>query len=283
MFVVGTVGHVDHGKSTLVQALTGMDPDRLPVEKQRGMTTDLGFAWLTLPSGRDVSIVDVPGHERYIKNMLAGSGSVDLALIVIAADDGPMMQTREHVAILELLEVPASICVITKTDIVEADYLELVEAEIEETLARTPYSMAPLVRVSAKTGEGLPELLRVIDETLANSAPKQDVGIPRLPIDRVFTVRGFGTVVTGTLIGGTLEAGQEVELQPGGLKGRIRGLQRHATEVSRAEPGTRLAVNLIGDAGERAARGMVLARPGAVHVATRGHYEVDPTDAHVGR
>ncbi len=268
MFVVGTVGHVDHGKSTLVQALTGMDPDRLPVEKQRGMTTDLGFAWLTLPSGRDVSVVDVPGHERYIKNMLAGSGSVDLALIVIAADDGPMMQTREHVAIIELLEVPTAICVITKTDIVEADYLELVDAEIEETLARTTYASAPRVRVSAKTGDGLAELLRVIDETLANASAKQDTGVPRLPIDRVFTVRGFGTVVTGTLVGGRLEAGQEIELQPGGLRGRIRGLQRHATEVSSAEPGTRLAVNLTGEAGEAAQRGMVLARPGSVQVAS---------------
>jgi selenocysteine-specific elongation factor len=264
MYVIGTAGHVDHGKSTLVKALTGIDPDRLREEKERGLTIDLGFAWLTLPSGREVSIVDVPGHERFIKNMLAGAGGVDLALLIVAADEGPMPQTREHLAILDLLDVPAGIVVITKTDTVEPDYVDLVEAELEETLAGTRLAGAPCVRTSAATGAGLPELCAAIDSVLERTPTKRDLGRPRLPIDRAFTVQGFGVVVTGTLVDGALEVGQEVDLQPGRLKARVRGLQRHKTKVGRLEPGTRAAVNLSGIRAEDVERGMVLARPGTL-------------------
>ncbi len=266
VFVIGTAGHVDHGKSTLVRALTGIDPDRLREEKERGLTIDLGFAWLTLPSGREVSIVDVPGHERFIKNMLAGAGGVDLALLVVAADEGPMPQTREHLAILDLLDVPAGLVVITKSDLVEADYLDLVEAELEDVVRGTRLGGAPIVRVSAATGDGLPQLLATIDSALERTPAKRDLGRPRLPIDRAFSIQGFGVVVTGTLLDGSLQVGQEVELQPGRIKARIRGLQRHKTKVNRLEPGTRAAVNLSGVHTDEIQRGMVLALPGGVQV-----------------
>ena len=264
MYVVGTAGHVDHGKSTLVRALTGIDPDRLREEKERGLTIDLGFAWLTLPSGREVSIVDVPGHERFIKNMLAGAGGVDLALLVVAADEGPMPQTREHLAILDLLDVPAGVVVITKCDLVEPDYLDLVEADLEDALAHSRLARARRVRVSAATGAGLPDLLAAIEAALEATPAKRDLGRPRLPIDRAFSVQGFGVVVTGTLVDGAFEVGDEVELQPGRLKARIRGLQRHKTKVGRLEPGTRAAINLSGIRTEEVERGMVLARPGGL-------------------
>jgi selenocysteine-specific elongation factor len=262
MYVIGTAGHVDHGKSALVRALTGIDPDRLREEKERGLTIDLGFAWLTLPSGREVSVVDVPGHERFIKNMLAGAGGVDLALPVVAADEGPMPQTREHLSILDLLDVPGGIVVITKCDLVEAGYVDLVEAEVEDVLRGTRLEGAPVVRTSAVTGEGLPDLLQAIDDALERTPPKRDLGRPRLPIDRAFTIQGFGLVVTGTLVEGALQVGQEVELQPGRLKARVRGLQRHKAKVSRLEPGTRAAVNLSGLHAEDVRRGMVVALPG---------------------
>lgn len=264
MYVLGTAGHVDHGKSALVRALTGIDPDRLREEKERGLTIDLGFAWLELPSGREVSIVDVPGHERFIKNMLAGAGGVDLALLVVAADEGVMPQTHEHLAILDLLDVPAGLVALTKCDLVEADYAELVEAEVGEALAGSRLEGAAIVRTSAATGEGLPELRAAIDTALTDTPAKRDLGRPRLPIDRAFTIQGFGAVVTGTLLDGSLEVGQEVQLQPGGLKGRIRGLQRHRTKVQRLEPGTRAAVNLSGIKAEDVERGMVLALPGTL-------------------
>jgi selenocysteine-specific elongation factor len=264
MYVIGTAGHVDHGKSTLVRALTGIDPDRLREEKERGLTIELGFAWLTLPSGREVSIVDVPGHERFIKNMLAGAGGVDLALLVVAADEGPMPQTREHLAILDLLDVPAGMVVITKCDLVEEGYAELVEAELEETLRGTRLAGARMVRTSASSGGGLDALRAAIDDALERTPSKRDLGRPRLPIDRAFTIQGFGTVVTGTLLDGALEIGTEVELQPGRLKARVRGLQRHKTRVSRLEPGTRAAVNLSGVHADEVSRGMVLAKPGSL-------------------
>lgn len=264
MYVIGTAGHVDHGKSTLVRALTGIDPDRLREEKERGLTIELGFAWLTLPSGREVSIVDVPGHERFIKNMLAGAGGVDLALLVVAADEGPMPQTREHLAILDLLDVPAGMVVITKCDLVEEGYAELVEAEIEETLRGTRLAGARMIRTSASSGEGLDALKLAIDEALELTPSKRDLGRPRLPIDRAFTIQGFGTVVTGTLLDGALEVGSEVELHPGRLRARVRGLQRHKTKVSRLEPGTRAAVNLSGLHADDVSRGMVVSRPGTL-------------------
>ncbi|MSQ33650.1 MAG: selenocysteine-specific translation elongation factor [Dehalococcoidia bacterium] len=262
MFVIGTAGHVDHGKSTLVKALTGVDPDRLQEEQERGMTIDLGFSWLTLPSGRDVSIVDVPGHERFIKNMLAGAGGIDLAWLVIAADEGVMPQTREHLAILDLLQVKSGVLVVSKRELVDADWLALVQEDVRAAVIGTALEAAPQVAVSSVTREGLPELLAVTDRLLEECPGRQDLGRPRLPIDRVFTIAGFGTVVTGTLSGGHLEIGQEVEVAPGGLRARIRGLQTHRQKVERAEPGARTAVNLTGLAKGDLARGMVLTLPG---------------------
>ena len=259
MYVVGTAGHVDHGKSALVRALTNIDPDRLREEKERGLTIDLGFAWLALPSGRDISIIDVPGHERFIKNMLAGAGGVDLALLVVAADEGPMPQTREHLAILDLLDVPAGLVAITKCDLAEEEYVDLVEEEVAEALIGSRLEGAPIVRTSATTGHGLDDLVAILDVALDATPAKRDLGRPRLPIDRAFTIRGFGAVVTGTLLDGSLEVGQEIEVQPGGLRGRIRGLQRHGEKVERLAPGTRAAVNVSGIRTEQLSRGMVLA------------------------
>jgi selenocysteine-specific elongation factor len=261
MFVLGTAGHVDHGKSRLVQALTGIDPDRLAEEKERGMTIDLGFAWLKLPSGREVSVVDVPGHERFIKNMLAGVGGIDLALLIIAADEGIMPQTREHLAILDLLRLERGVVVVTKKDLVDQELLELVTMEIKETLLGTTLAEAPLVAVSAVTGDGLPELVRMIDTLLDSTPPKRDIGRPRLPIDRVFTIVGFGTVVTGTLVDGKLSVGQEVEIVPPRLRARIRGLQTHKKKLETVPPGSRVAANLSGLSTDELVRGNVLATP----------------------
>jgi selenocysteine-specific elongation factor len=261
MYVVGTAGHIDHGKSLLVEALTGIDPDRLREEKARGMTIDLGFAWLTLPSGRTVSIIDVPGHERFIKNMLAGAGGVDLALLVVAADDGVMPQTREHLAILDLLGVSRGIVALTKRDLVDDAWLALIEADIVETLRGTTLEGSAVVACSARTRDGLDELQRALDSAIDGLPPKRNIGRPRLPIDRVFTIDGFGTVVTGTLIDGAFALGDEVEATPGGLRGRIRGLQTHRDKVERALPGTRTAVNIAGVRREDLRRGLVLAHP----------------------
>lgn len=262
MFVLGTAGHIDHGKSVLVHALTGIDPDRLREEKERGMTIDLGFAWLKLPSGRDVGIIDVPGHERFVKNMLAGVGGIDLALLIVAASEGVMPQTREHLAILDLLSVNQGIVVITKKDLVDEELLLLVRMEIEELIGTTSLAGSPMVAVSALTGEGLPELVSTIDEQLGNVTPRRDLGRPRLPIDRVFTMAGSGTVVTGTLIDGSLSVGQEVEIVPAGLKSRLRGLQTHKARLEVVEPGSRVAANLVGVATDQLKRGDVLTRPG---------------------
>ncbi len=265
MRVIGTAGHVDHGKSTLVQALTGINPDRLREEQEREMTIDLGFAWLTLPSGEPVGIVDVPGHKDFIENMLAGIGGIDAALFVIAADEGVMPQTREHLAILDLLEINGGVVALAKLDLVAEDgWLDLVMTDVSETLDGTCLRGAPIVPVSARTGEGLNELLAALDEVLAASQPRRDRGRPRLPVDRVFTISGFGTVVTGTLIDGPLSVGQEVEIQPQGLKARIRGLQTHKQKIERAVPGSRVAVNLSGVRKEDLKRGDVLSTPGAV-------------------
>ncbi len=225
------------------------------------MTIDLGFAWLKLPSGREVSIVDVPGHERFIKNMLAGVGGIDLALLIIAADEGIMPQTREHLAILDLLRLERGIVVVTKKDLVDQELLELVTMEIKETLSGTTLAEAPLVAVSAVTGDGLPELVRMIDTLLDSTPPKRDIGRPRLPIDRVFTIVGFGTVVTGTLVDGKLSVGQEVEIIPPRLRARIRGLQTHKKKLETVPPGSRVAANLSGLSTDELVRGNVLATP----------------------
>ncbi len=246
MFVLGTAGHIDHGKSLLIKALTGIDPDRLQQEKERGMTIELGFAWLKLPSGREVGIVDVPGHERFVKNMLAGVGGIDLALLIVAANEGVMPQTREHLAILDLLEVSRGIAVITKKDLVDDELLTLVRMEVEEVLNSTSLFGASIMAVSALNGEGLPELTQKIDELLDTTQPKSDLGHPRLSVDRVFTMSGSGTVVTGTLIDGCLSVGQEVEIVPSGLKSRLRALQTHKSKIDKATPGSRVAANLVG-------------------------------------
>lgn len=262
MFVIGTAGHVDHGKSTLIKALTGIDPDRLREEKDRGMTIDLGFAWLELPSGREVSIVDVPGHERFIKNMLAGVGGIDLALLVVAADEAVMPQTKEHLAILDLLQIKRGVVALTKKDLVDTDWQELVSAEVEEILLGTSLEGSPIIPVSAYTQDGLPELVRCIDSTLAQTPPRKDTGRPRLPIDRSFTIPGFGSVITGTLTDGQLIVGQEIELVLAQKRARIRGLQSHKKTEDHALPGTRTAVNLSGISHEEVHRGDVVTIPG---------------------
>lgn len=262
MYVIGTAGHVDHGKSTLIKALTGMDPDRLQEEKDRGMTIDLGFAWLRLPGGNEISIVDVPGHERFIKNMLAGVGGIDLALLVVAADEGVMPQTSEHLAIIDLLQIQRGMVALTKRDLVDDDWLELVTEDVRERLKGTVLANAPIMPVSATTGQGLAELKAGLAAVLAETPPKRDIGRPRLPVDRIFTIGGFGTVVTGTLVDGRLQVGQEVEILPRGLRSRIRGLQTHKKKAESAVPGSRVAVNLVGLAVSDLARGDVLTLPG---------------------
>ena len=263
MYVVGTAGHVDHGKSTLVKALTGIDPDRLREEKEREMTIDLGFAWLTLPNGESVGIVDVPGHRDFIENMLAGVGGIDAALFVVAADEGVMPQTREHLAILDLLQVRAGIVALTKVDLVDdPEWLDLVTTDVMETLEGTALAGAPIVPVSARTGQGLEDLLSALQEVLEHTEPRSDRGRPRLWIDRVFTISGFGTVVTGTLVDGTLTVGQEVEILPKELRARIRGLQTHKRKIEQAVPGSRVAINLSGVSKSDLSRGDLVTVPG---------------------
>ncbi len=263
MHVIGTAGHVDHGKSTLVKALTGIDPDRLKEEQEREMTIDLGFAWLTLPSGEQVGIVDVPGHQDFIKNMLAGVGGIDAVLFIIAADESVMPQTREHLAILDLLKIPTGVVALTKVDLAESEeWIELVEAEVMDIVEGTVLEGAPIVPVSAVTGQGLDRLRQTLDEVLARIPPRADRGRPRLPVDRVFTVAGFGTVVTGTLSDGNLRVGQEVEILPARLKARIRGLQTHKRKIEVAVPGSRVAVNLTSVSTEDVRRGNVVTIPG---------------------
>ncbi len=262
MSCIGTAGHIDHGKSTLVKVLTGIDPDRLAEEKERGMTIDLGFAWLTLPGGREVSIVDVPGHEGFIKNMLAGVGGIDAALLVIAADEGIMPQTREHLAILDLLRVPRGVVVLTKADLVDEDWIEMVREEVAETLLPTTLAGSAILPLSAYTGQGLPELVTELERLLDEAQERQNIARPRLPIDRVFTMTGFGTVVTGTLLDGTFKTGQEVEALPQGIKTRIRALQTHRHAVEAAHPGSRVAINLANVPRSDLQRGDVIALPG---------------------
>ncbi|MFZ5916818.1 MAG: selenocysteine-specific translation elongation factor [Chloroflexota bacterium] len=263
MHVIGTAGHVDHGKSTLIEALTGINPDRLKEEQEREMTIDLGFAWVELAGGEWVGIVDVPGHKDFIKNMLAGVGGIDAALFVVAADEGVMPQTREHLAILDLLQVPGGVVALTKIDLAEDDeWLDLVTADLMETLEGTCLQDAPIVRVSARQGIGLDALKRTLAAHLKTIPERPDRGKPRLSIDRVFTISGFGTVVTGTLVDGSLQVGQEVEIQPSGLKSRIRGLQTHRQKLDLARPGSRVAVNLTGLRTDQLVRGQVVVTPG---------------------
>ena len=266
--VIGTAGHIDHGKSALVTALTGIDPDRLEEEKRRGMTIDLGFAHLDLPGGRRVGVVDVPGHERLVKNMLAGAAGLDLVLLVVAADEGVMPQTREHLDILRFLHVRRGLLVLNKMDLVtDPDWLALVEDDLRALAAGTFLEGAPVVRVSARTGAGLPDLVAAIGRAL-EEAPARDVAAPaRLPVDRSFTMEGFGTVVTGTLWSGRIRAGDVLELLPGRREIRVRGVQSHGAAVAEAVAGQRVALNLAGVGKHDVRRGDVLAAPGTIEPA----------------
>ena len=266
--ILGTAGTIDHGKSSLIRALTGIDPDRLKEEKLRGITIELGFASLMLPTGQLLGIVDVPGHERFVRHMVAGATGMDLVALVIAADEGVMPQTREHLEICELLNVKHGLVVLTKTDLVEPDWLDLVEEEIKETLVGTFLEGAPLVRFSAVTGDGTEALLAILAELAEQVPPKPASGIFRLPVDRVFTIKGFGTVVTGTAITGRLKVGDAVMVYPPLYKARVRSLQMHGTAQEEVLAGSRAAVNLQGLEKEEMERGMVVATPGSL-VSTR--------------
>ncbi|MGB8656750.1 MAG: selenocysteine-specific translation elongation factor [Candidatus Zixiibacteriota bacterium] len=260
MFVLGTAGHIDHGKSALVLALTGIDPDRLPEEKERGMTIDLGFAWLSLPDGSEVGIVDVPGHERFVKNMVAGVGGIDAVLFVVAADDGWMPQSQEHLQILDLLKIQTGIVVINKIDLVDPDWLKLVEEDVKEKVKGTILEDAPVIKVSATKKIGIDELYEQVVKMISRIKQQKDIGKPRMYIDRVFTMAGRGTVVTGTLRDGSFRAGEEIEILPQKIGARIRELQTHKKSQSLVMPGTRVAMNLAGVEKEKIERGNVVTR-----------------------
>ncbi|MEO6120968.1 MAG: selenocysteine-specific translation elongation factor [Acidimicrobiales bacterium] len=262
MHVVATAGHVDHGKSTLVLTLTGIDPDRFAEEKSRGLTIDLGFAWTTLPSGRELAFVDVPGHVRFLKNMLAGVGAVDACLFVVAATEGWKPQTEEHLRILELLGVTSGVVAVTKVGLVDEEWLELAHLELADHLAGTFLEDAAVVDVDAPTGFGVDALRASLDDLLAVTPTAVDQGRPRLWVDRSFAAKGSGTVVTGTLAGGSLSEGDEVLLLPGGRKARVRALQSHKSALGVAGPGRRLAVNLAGVHHEQVERGHAVVRNG---------------------
>lgn len=263
MQIIGTAGHVDHGKSTLIAALTGVHPDRLKEEQAREMTIELGFGWMTLPDGKSIGIVDVPGHRDFIENMLAGVGGIDAAMFVVAADEGVMPQTREHLAILDILQIQGGVIVLTKIDMADdPDWLDMVELDVRQAVEGTVLQDAPILRVSARNGQGLAELKQALAACLAERPERPDLGRPRLPIDRVFTMPGFGTVVTGTLTDGCLRLGDEIEIQPAGLRGRVRGLQTHKRKEELSTPGSRTAVNITGVDLEQVQRGYVLVTPG---------------------
>ena len=273
--ILGTAGHIDHGKTSLVKALTGIDPDRLEEEKRRGITIDLGFAHMDLPDAHGETLrlgfVDVPGHERFVRNMLAGVGGIDVVLLVIAADESIKPQTREHFDILRLLGVRRGITVLTKCDAVDAETLDVARLEVEEflrgTFLETPAS--PIVAVSARTGQGIAELTREIVQVAARVASRNAAALPRLPVDRVFSMKGFGTVVTGTLLGGTIRPEDELELHPGAQRVRVRGVQVHGDTTTEAVAGQRTALNLAGVNKDQLARGAMLTLPGALSTTTR--------------
>ena len=258
--VMGTAGHVDHGKTALVKAITGIDTDRLKEEKERGITIDLGFASIVLPSGQALSVVDVPGHERFIRNMVSGAAGIDMVVMVIAADEGIMPQSREHLAICSLLGIGKGVVAVTKIDLVDRDWLDLVIDDVRDFLKGTFLASSPIVPVSAVTGAGLSDFIAALDDIAAGIEGHDATGLFRLPVDRVFTMKGFGTVVTGTLIGGMIRTGESVEVMPDGLNSRIRGLQVHNEAVSHAEAGQRTAINLQGAEKSMIVRGDVLAR-----------------------
>jgi len=262
--IIGTAGHVDHGKTTLIRALTGTDTDRLKEEQERGMTIDLGFAALTLPDGTPAGIVDVPGHERFLKNMLAGAAGIDVVLLVIAADESVMPQTIEHLDILRLLDVKSGVVALTKVDMVDPDWLKVVEEDIRSRLEGTFLEKAPVIRVDSVRGKGIPELKRALLSVVSRTEQKNTAAPFRLPVDRVFTRPGFGTVVTGTLVAGTMRVGDSVEILPAQLSSRVRGLQTHGKKQDSVEAGTRVAVNLAGIEVETLERGALLSAPGTL-------------------
>lgn len=263
--IMGTAGHIDHGKTAMIKALTGIDCDRLKEEKERGITIDLGFAYLSLDNNIQLGIVDVPGHERFVKNMLAGAGGIDFVLLVIAADEGIMPQTREHLAICELLKIKDGLVALTKKDLVEQDWLELVEEEMRDFLQDTFLSQCPIIPVSSKNGENLAELRKAIAVIADRVSPRIFEGTFRLPIDRVFTIKGFGTVVTGTAISGKVSLDQMVTLYPKGLTARIRGIQVHGKQVQEAIAGQRTAINLQGVSRDEVERGDVISVSGGLY------------------
>jgi len=267
--VLGTAGHIDHGKSALVQALTGTDPDRLKEEKRRGITIELGFADLDLGDGRVLSVVDVPGHERFVRHMVAGASGIDAVLLVIAADQGVQPQTREHMGICTLLGLTRGVVALSKQDLVDPELREVVALEVGELLSDSFLRDAPIVPVSARTGEGLDDLRQALSNLFSRTSPRPQEGIPRLPVDRSFVLKGFGTVVTGTLAGSSLSEGDEVEVLPGGRRGRIRGLHVHHSRVASAAAGQRTAVNLQGLECAEVPRGSTLAVPGTLHSTQR--------------
>lgn len=268
-FVLGTAGHVDHGKTSLIKALTGVDTDRLKEEKERGITIELGFASLSLPSGHTLGIVDVPGHEKFIRNMVAGAAGIDLVLMVIAADEGVMPQTKEHLQICSLLGITTGLVALTKIDLVEKDWLDLVRSEIADYLQNTFLAGAPIVPVSASQKQGIPELLGEIDKTVRQLREKTDDGIFRLPVDRIFTMKGFGTVVTGTLISDKIRVGEDVQILPENIFTRIRGIQVHNQPTEEAFSGQRTALNLQSIEKSTLERGNVLVRPQTVRPTQR--------------
>lgn len=270
MRVLGTAGHVDHGKSTLVKALTGTDPDRLKEEKKRQMTIELGFAFFEAEDGEQIGIIDVPGHRDFIENMLAGVGGIDAVLLVIAADEGIMPQTREHLAIIDLLQIKKGIIVLTKTDLIsDPEWFELVENDLRNVLVGTVLENASVLRVSAQTGEGIANLKKEIYKVLAGLPAPRDIGRPRLPVDRVFSIQGFGTIATGTLSGGTFHVGDSVEILTSGKISRIRGLQSHNQQENQILPGSRAAMNLAGIAHTDIQRGDVISLPGVFNPTRR--------------
>jgi len=263
MYILGTAGHVDHGKSSLIAALTGTHPDRLKAEIAREMTIELGFASMTLPNNEEIGIIDVPGHRDFIGNMLAGIGGIDAVLLVVAADEGVSAQTREHLAIIDLLEIKRGIVVLTKTDLIsDPDWLQMVELDVRDLLKPTSIAKAPIIPVSSRSGSGLPELLEEIQETLKTIPNRKDLGKARLPVDRVFTLTGFGTVVTGTLLDGSFKVGDEIVCLPSGKNGRIRGLQNHHHKLQKIDPGYRAAINIVNLNYQDIQRGDVIAHPG---------------------
>ena len=278
--VLGTAGHVDHGKTALIKALTGVDTDRLKEEKERGITIELGFASLPLPDGQTLGVVDVPGHERFIKNMVSGAAGIDIVVMVIAADEGVMPQTKEHLQICSLLGLKKGLVALTKVDLVDDDWRDLVTDDIRTFLKGTFLESSPILPVSALTGAGLPDLLATLNQMASEIEGKSDAGLFRLPVDRVFSMRGFGTVVTGTLVSGNIRTGEEVTVPPHRIIARIRGIQVHNQSVSLVEAGQRTAVNLQGVEKTAIQRGDVLTRPGTLEATRRldVHFDYLPTN-----